>query len=338
MDNPVNIVVNEASMYSEFLRILLKAGFTQSKSERLASVFTMNTLEGVSSHGVNRFPRFIKNTREGIIKPDAEPELVHRSGCIEQWTGNLGPGPLNAEFATERAIELSSENSMGMVALADTNHWMRAGAYGWLAARKGYIMICWTNTCPNMPAWGGKDPRLGNNPMVIAVPYRSDAIVLDFAMSQYSYGKLENYRNEGKQLPIPGGFDSDGKLTADPGEILNSWRILPTGYWKGASLSLMLDILATVLSGGKSVHEIKSCTSETGISQVFIAIDPRKLKNFSYIDNSIGQIITDLHNSQPAEDGSKIRYPGENISHIRETNRESGILVKKEIWESILLL
>lgn len=330
--------VEASVMLSEFHRILVSAGYSPEKAGRLASLFTTNSLEGVYSHGVNRFPRFIKNTIEGFIIPDAIPELIHNSGCLEQWNGNLGPGPLNAEIATNRAIDLATGNSIGMVAMANTNHWMRAGAYGWLAARRGFIFICWTNTCPNMPAWGGKDPRIGNNPMVIAVPYRNDAIVLDFAMSQFSYGKLETYRDAGKMLPFPGGYDRRGDLTSDPAEILNSWRILPTGYWKGSSLSLMLDILATVLSGGISVHEIKSCSSENGLSQVFIAIDPEKLFNSKLIDGTIDNIINDLHHSVPAEEASKVRYPGENISSIRDENQRSGIPVKREIWEKILTL
>jgi 3-dehydro-L-gulonate 2-dehydrogenase len=134
---------------------------------------------------VNRFPRFVKGVNEGFIRPGASPELVHSSGSVEQWNGNLGPGMLNAEFATERAMELAEGSAIGMVGLANTNHWMRAGTYGWQAARKGFILICWTNTCPNMPAWGARDPRLGNNPMVFAVPWKDTALVLDFAMSLF---------------------------------------------------------------------------------------------------------------------------------------------------------
>jgi 3-dehydro-L-gulonate 2-dehydrogenase len=325
-------------MSSEFTRILLDLGFNSAKAEKCAEIFTVNSLEGVYSHGVNRFPRFVKNTREGFVKPDAEATLIHRSGSLEQWNGNAGPGPLNAIFATQRAIELAGENTLGLVALANTNHWMRAGTYGWQAARKGYILISWTNTCPNMPAWGAKDPRLGNNPMVFAVPYKNDAIVLDFAMSQYSYGKIETLNDANQELPYPGGFNKNGDPTTVPAEILESWRIMPTGYWKGSALSLLLDILAAVLSGGLSTHEVKSCLSETSVSQIFIAIDPKKLKNFPSIGNAIDGIINDLHRSIPADKDSKIRYPGENIAGIRESNLRDGIPVKKEIWEKILSL
>jgi 3-dehydro-L-gulonate 2-dehydrogenase len=215
---------------------------------------------------------------------------------------------------------------------------MRGGTYGWHAARKGYVLISWTNTCPNMPAWGARDPRLGNNPFVLAVPYMNDAVVLDFAMTQFSYGKMEAYRNSGEKLPFPGGFNKEDEMTNDPAEILESWRPVPIGYWKGAGLSMLLDILATVLSGGQSTHEVKSCSSEYAVSQVFIAIKAGTLKNFPSIDSSIKGIIDDLKQSVPADDNSVVRYPGENVSKIRDENLRNGIPVNKDFWEKLLKL
>ena len=321
---------------SEFLRILLNIGFSQSGAEKCAEIFTMNSVDGVNSHGINRFPRFVKNTLEGIIKPDAVPSFEHRFGSLEQWNGNLGPGPLMATFATDRVMELAIENGIGLVTLANTNHWMRGGTYGWQAAKKGFVLICWTNTCPNMPAWGATDPRLGNNPFVIAVPYMKEAIVLDFAMSQYSYGKMEALKKEGKMLPYPGGFNKNGEITSDPGEILESWRVMPVGYWKGAGFSLLLDIVATILSGGQSTHQIHSCISEHSVSQVFIAININTLHNFPSINISIEKIIGDLHESNRDSSSSQIRYPGENVVELRKENLKNGIPVNSKIWNNIL--
>jgi 3-dehydro-L-gulonate 2-dehydrogenase len=321
---------------SEFLRILLNIGFPQSGAEKCAEIFTMNSVDGVNSHGINRFPRFVKNTLEGIIKPDAVPSFEHRFGSLEQWNGNLGPGPLMATFATDRVMELAIENGIGLVTLANTNHWMRGGTYGWQAAKKGFVLICWTNTCPNMPAWGATDPRLGNNPFVIAVPYLKEAIVLDFAMSQYSYGKMEAFRKEGKMLPYPGGFNKNGEITSDPGEILESWRVMPVGYWKGAGFSLLLDIVATILSGGQSTHQIHSCTSEHSVSQVFIAININTLHNFPSINDSIEKIISDLYESNRDSSFNRIRYPGENVVELRKENLKNGIPVNSKIWNNIL--
>jgi 3-dehydro-L-gulonate 2-dehydrogenase len=325
-------------MRSEFLRVLIKNGMQQEKADKCAEIFTVNSLEGIYSHGVNRFPRFVKYIREGYIITDAVPTIINRTGSIEQWDGNLGPGPLNATLSTDRAIQLAEENGIGLVSLANTNHWMRGGTYGWQAARKGFVFIGWANTCANMPTCGAKDARLGNNPFVIAVPYTPEAVVLDFAMTQFSYGKMEAYKAGGMKLPYQGGFNINGLLTDDPGEILESMRPVPVGYWKGAGLSILLDILATILSGGRSTHQIGDCNKETGISQVFMAINLKNLHNFPAIQNSINSIIEDIKRSEPVGGESEVRYPGENVVKTRSENLKNGIPVGRSLWEKILTL
>lgn len=331
-------LIAEDRMKSEFVRILIKYGFNNSRAEQCAGLFTLNSLEGVYSHGVNRFPRFVEYIIKGYVRPDANPSLINRTGSIEQWNGNEGPGPLNAEFATSRALELASEFGVGLVTLAMTNHWMRGGTYGWQAARKGYVFFGWTNTEANMPAWGAKDFRLGNNPLVIAIPYSNEAIVLDFAMSQFSYGKLEVYSLSGNPLPFPGGYNKKGELTSDPGEILITRRALPAGYWKGSGLALILDILAAILSGGLSTHEISKREAEYDLSQVFIALSLEKLHNRDSVENTIKSILTNLKGSLRVDPESEIRYPGENIVKVRKENKKNGIPVNKEVWNKILSL
>jgi 3-dehydro-L-gulonate 2-dehydrogenase len=231
---------------------------------------------------------------------------------------------------------IASENGMGLVALANTNHWMRGGTYGWYAAKKGFIFIGWTNTEANMPAWGAKEARLGNNPLIFAVPFENEAIVLDFAMTQFSYGKMENYKLAGERLPFPGGYNSRGELTDDPTGILETRRTLPVGYWKGAGLSLMLDILSTILTGGRSVSEITKHGNEHGLSQVFIAINPASLSNYKVINDSVRMILKDYKESLPSDGKSSVRYPGENILKLREENSRNGIPVMRKVWESII--
>ena len=84
-------------------------------------------------------------------------------------------------------MEIASVQGMGCVAIANTNHWMRGGSYGWQAADAGVIGICWTNTLANLPPWGAAEPRVGNNPLVVAVPRADGPVVLDMAMSQFSF-------------------------------------------------------------------------------------------------------------------------------------------------------
>lgn len=338
MEDLNTIRIPASQMEAGFIRILRKNGFQEGKARICASVFTGNSVDGIMSHGVNRFPRFIKYIVNGLINVDSEPELVHSAGAVEQWNGNLGPGPLNAIKCTERVMELARNSGIGCVALGNTNHWMRGGTYGWQAAKKGFVFIGWTNTIGNMPAWGAIDNKLGNNPLVIAVPYEDEAIVLDMAMSQYSYGRMETKVLEHSMLEFPGGYNSSNALTCDPAEILDSKRPLPIGFWKGAGLSLLLDILSAILSGGLSTGQISKTQDESGVSQVFIAFDLGKLGNFPSIQNTLSEIIADYKESVPVDQRSSIRYPGEQILKTRAANLRDGILVNMEIWNEILKL
>ena len=331
---PEFLKIPYAEMLTTFRPILTRQGFSVEKANTCATIFADNSLDGVYTHGVNRFPRFVKYVTEGHVRPENEAVCERTVGCMEQWDGRLGPGPLNALKATDRAMEIASVQGMGCVAIANTNHWMRGGTYGWKAARNGFVFIGWTNTTANMPTWGAVNSKLGNNPLVIAVPYQNEAIVLDMAMSQYSYGMLEFNRLKNQQLPVPGGFTVDGTITTDPDAILKSQRILPVGYWKGAGLSLLLDILATILSGGLSVAEISKQKAEIGVSQVFIAIGLSNLKNFQSISSVVTQIIADYHDSIP-EKGSSILFPGEKVMNVRKENTTNGIPVLKSVWQEI---
>jgi 3-dehydro-L-gulonate 2-dehydrogenase len=332
------LIISKSTMQSTFEGILLNKGLSENKAKTCAEIFTINSLDGIYTHGVNRFPRFIKYLKGGFVKPDAEPSLVSKFGGIEQWDGNLGPGPLNAIHATDTAMRLAKEYGIGCVGLSNTNHWMRGGTYGWQAAKAGFIFIGWTNTIANMPAWGATDAKLGNNPLVMALPYENEAIVLDMAMSQYSFGAMELAAMKGEKLSVAGGYDSDGNISDDPNAILKSWRSMPVGYWKGAGLSLLLDILSVVLSGGLSSHEISQEEVEYRLSQVYIAIDISKLGNNSTISAAVERIIEDYHQSIPINDSKKITFPGERVLNIREKNTANGIPVLKNIWEEILSL
>ena len=209
------------------------------------------------------------------------------------------------------------------MALSNTNHWMRGGTYGWQAADAGLIGVCWTNTMPNLPPWGADTPRIGNNPLVIAVPRPDGHVVLDMAMSQFSYGALASYRLRGEQLPVPGGFDRDGALTRDPAAIEASGRPLPIGFWKGSGLALMLDMVAALLAGGRATHEIPAAPEqETGLSQVFLAFDVAAIAGRDEGTRVVDAILADL----------QVRYPGERTFDTRRQSLADGVLVEPSAW------
>ncbi|WP_217649523.1 3-dehydro-L-gulonate 2-dehydrogenase [Natronohydrobacter thiooxidans] len=315
----------------------LRAGMTEEKARISARFHAEASRDGVYSHGLNRVPRFIEYLTLGWVDADAEPVLVRQTGPIEVLDGQRGPGILNALYATDRAIELAAEHGTGIVALRNTTHWMRGGAFGWHAADRGKILMAWTNTESCMPAWGATDTRLGNNPLVMAVPRAEGHLVLDMAMSQYSYGKLQTTRLKNAQLPYPGGFDNDGNLTADPAAIEASRRILPTGFWKGSGLTILLDVLAAVLSEGLATHQIDQVDqgSCTGCSQIFLAFDPDRLGSAAHMQEIVDGMARYVNGSTPADPSRKVTYPGQNTYHTRQEHLANGVIVDDGIWQEV---
>jgi 3-dehydro-L-gulonate 2-dehydrogenase len=326
------------TVYEVVTEAFVCAGMRPEDARTCARVHAESSCDGVYSHGLNRVPRFVDYLKRGWVDPNARPSLVKELGVIEIHDGHQGPGILNAFFAADRAMSIAARQGVGIVALRNTTHWMRGGTYGWYAADKGYVAISWTNTESCMPSWGGKNPCVGNNPFVMAVPRKKGHIVLDMAMSQYSYGKLQVTRLKGAQLPYPGGFDKDGNLTAEPGPIEQSMRILPMGYWKGSGFAILLDTLAAILSEGlptNRIDEVKrgSCT---GCSQIFIMFDPRQLGGEEFSDKVADSVADYVNSSTPDEKSKEVLYPGQSTLRIRADHRAHGIVVDDGVWAEVL--
>jgi 3-dehydro-L-gulonate 2-dehydrogenase len=323
-------------LYEALKKSLLHRGLTEDRAALCARLFAETTRDGVYTHGLNRFPRFEAMIHNGTIDIHAEPTLTGSFGSIERWNGNRGIGNLNAHASMQGAIALAQQNGIGAVALANTNHWMRGGTYGWQAADQGIFSICWTNTLANLPAWGATNPVIGNNPLVIAIPRPGGPIVLDIAMSQFSYGTLAAYSKRNQPLPVDGGFDTEGNLTRDAAAIEASQRALPVGYWKGSGLSIVLDIIAAMLSGGLATNQIPTDPNrETGLSQIFLAIDPTNLASAEELTHIADSIIDNLHQATRSDPTKPIRYPGEQTLHLREENLRLGVPVDPEIWQHL---
>lgn len=325
-------------MKEKLQSILVKNGFDEKRAEESAKNFADSSLDGVYSHGYQRFPRVIDYIQKGYIDVNAVPEKITGFGAVERWDGHLGMGNLNAKMAMQRAVELAAQLGIGMVAMSNTNHWMRGGAYGWQAAEAGCIGICWTNTCPNMPAWGAIDGRIGNNPFVLAVPDQNgEHVVVDTAMAQYSYGKLSVCRQNGEKLPYPGGYDEEGILTCDPAAIEKTRRVVPIGYWKGSGLSIVLDLIGGILTLGRTVTKVgQECESEYGLTQVFIAIRPEVLnQDPDKAQEILNETLKDIQASIPEKEGHTVRYPGQGTLIRRRENLKNGIPVNEEIWKKI---
>jgi len=318
--------------------VLLRHAMEPDRADHCAHLSADSSRDGVASHGVKRFPRFVAMIRNGMVDVHARPERVSTRGAMERWNGHRGPGNLNAWTCMARAIELAREHGIGAVGLGNSNHWMRGGNYGWQAADAGMIGICWSNTLPNVPAWGATVPLIGNNPLIIAVPRGGGHVVLDIAMSQFSYGALGTHRMRGRELPVDGGYDEHGELTRDPAAIERTQRLLPIGFWKGSGLAILLDMVAAVLSGGKATHDFSTVPEEeSGQSQVFLALDAASMGAPGESESIADRIVDALHEGA-AEAGEEVRYPGERTLETRRRSLAEGVFVDDAMWREVLAL
>lgn len=331
-------LVTIEQLQKEYERILLKRGMENESAAQLAAGFVEMANEGTYSHGINRFPVFIEQVDQGHIKLNAKPECVNQFSALEQWDCRFGPGVLNGLICAERAMKLAEKYGIGMVAMRNSNHWMRGGAYVLKMARRGFAGIASTNSVAVMPAWGGKDHRIGSNPLIMSMP-GDPPVLVDCSMSQYSYGQLQNYVLADKELPVVGGFDNNGNLTTDPHILWENKRLLPMGFWKGSSMSIVLDMLLTAVTGGYSVPALtEDMKAEFGVSQCLIAIDLNKTMSKDALVHEMKRIRDYVMASEPAETG-KVMIAGSEIQDfIDKHKQQGGIEIHEEIWQKITKL
>ena len=321
-----------AAMTAGLLRYL-----PEDKARRFAEIFAGNSLDGVYSHGMNRYPRYLSDMDKGLCdRTVTQAERVSGFGALEVWDAHFGVGPLIAEQVTCRAIDLAREHGIACVALRNNSHWLRAGRYGLMMADAGMMGICFTNTCMNLVAYGTTEPSTGNNPITLAVPRRAGSLVMDMAVSQYAFGKLEIMAQEGKMLDTPCGYDTEGNLTCDPRKINESGLMMPMALWKGSALSIMLDLMAASLSLGRTSLDIgRPGDGEKGMSQVFICLNPAAVVDAGEMDAQIERTVAFLSALPPKDGVHGVHAPGENLAATRQRNLREGIPVTEETWQKI---
>ena len=305
-------------------------------AHRFAEICAGNSLDGVHSHGMNRYPRAIAEMESGLCDARVtKAERVGGFGAMEVWDAHFGVGPLIAEQAAGRAAELAREHGVACVAVRHNSHWLRAGRYALQIADAGLLGLCFTNTCMNLTAYGAKEPSTGNNPLALAIPRKKGSLLMDMAVSQYAYGKLEIMAQQGQMLDSPCGYDARGELTCDPAAIIESGLMLPMALWKGSALSIMLDLAAATLSQGRTSLEIGTpANGEGGMSQVFVAFHPAAVGDMEEVEARVERTLDFLHTLKTGS----VHAPGEGREKTRERHLREGLPVTEQTWEKILAL
>lgn len=318
---------------------LSRLGLPISDAELCARDLIQTNLWGIDSHGLLRLPVYVNRLINGAVNCNPDVKCLGGRGGFEVWDGDAGFGYVVAHRATERAIELARTQGIGSVAVRNSNHFGAAGLYVKQATEAGMVALAMTNVIPNLVVPGGTKPVTGNNPLAFGAPTGLEfPMILDISMSAVAGGKLLLAQKKGTKIPLGWATDSDGRPTDDPFVGFRGF-LLPLGGHKGFGLSLMVDILCGVISGGAFQFEIKSMYSAPNEASetchTFIVLDPRGFLGREAFEQKMQSLYATLKASPMWEEEARMLLPGELEHETMLKRRREGIPVPLSLVREI---
>lgn len=318
--------------------IFASAGCNDQEANCVARHLVESNLCGHDSHGVIRIPRYVASVEDGTVIPGAHAELVHDVGSLALVDGNRGFGQVIGEEVMSIIAERTRRHGIAMVAVRNSGHLGRLGAWAERLAAEQLISLHFLNTTgAGMMAvpYGGTDRRLSLNPLSICVPAGDGRppVLLDMTTSVMSEGHLAVLRNKGENVPPGVIVDGQGNPSEDPNDFYAGGALQTIGGYKGTGLNIMIDLLAGALSGG-------GCT-RPGVREVVntmttIGIDPARVDTGEALTTEINRYSAWVKGSPPRDGNCKVLFPGERARRTRMQRLRDGIPVDKATLEQIL--
>lgn len=314
------------------------AGFPESDAEAAAEILVAADLMGISTHGVHRLDQYLKRVRAGMVRATPEIRVDDRAPALAILDGGDGQGQVIGARALELAMAKARANGVAYVAVKNSSHFGATAPYGFAATVAAMGLMCGTSASPAMAPFGGRDLKLGNNPLGFAAPRRAGApFILDMAMSVAARGKMRRLRDAGEAMPPGWALDEAGRPTTDPAAGLDGFIQFVGGH-KGYGLSLMVEILGGLLSGGRFLDDVGDMWAEKepqGVSHFFIAIDPIRLLGAGDYYDRVESFVARIKSSAPFDDGGEVLIPGEPEFRAMEERRNKGIPLAAELLETV---
>jgi len=321
--------------------IIAAAGSAASEAEEVASHLVEANLKGHDSHGVGMIPTYLRNVRDGHLKPNQHAVLASEVGPLAVFDGQMGYGQVIARETTEWAIATAKRSGVGIFALRNTHHVARVGAYGELAAAAGLVSISFVNVliAPGRVApFGGMTGRFGTDPICIAFPAGTGRppVVLDFATSRVAAGKLRVALNEGKSLPHGYLIDAHGNDATDPAVFYRgNGAMLPFGEHKGSGLALACELLAGVLTGSGAMQGgIPNRGVKNGMFS--IVLDPARFGDPDAMAREMDALIGWVKSSPTRPAVEEVMVAGEPERKSRAKRLRDGIPIDANTWEELV--
>jgi uncharacterized oxidoreductase len=315
-------------------------GSDGAEAAQLAAHLVEANLLGHDSHGIIRVPKYIAWAQAGDVLPNRHTALVVDRGPLLVVDGGLGYGQVIAREAMGLVAERASRFGLAAVAIRNTAHLGRIGAWAEQLALAGLLSVHFVNTTGFgilVAPYGGSDRRLSANPIAAGAPGPRGPIVLDIATSTIAEGKLQVALNAGKPVSPGAILDGAGRPTTDPAAFYASppGAILPFGGHKGSGLSFFCEILAGALSGAGTSHPDNPSASALVNNMLSIAFDPAAFDPSGGYAAELQRLTDWVCASPPTEPGGAVLLPGEIEARTQSVRAREGIPLDTATWDQL---
>ena len=330
--------------------IFAAAGCDGEEAARIAHWLIGANLTGHDSHGVIRVPRYIQWLGEGKVKAGQQPSIVLQSPTHAVVDGQLGFGQTIAPIAVDLGIAKAKAAGLAVVALRNSGHIGRIGAWAERAAEQGLVSIHMVNVGLGeiVAPYGGTQRRFGTNPLCIGVPQPGgELLLLDFATSIVAEGKVLVASNGGKAIPGDALVTADGRLSGDPADFygpLESGERNPGngtgalrafGDHKGSGIAFMCEILAGCLAGSPTAGPLVG-GKRGGIvnGMISIYLDPQHFGAAGFAQTA-KEFADYVRATSPIDPALPVLVPGDTERRNRAARLRDGIALQPTTWAAI---
>jgi LDH2 family malate/lactate/ureidoglycolate dehydrogenase len=272
-------------------------------------------VEDQSSHGVLLLPMYVERILAGSVAPGGEGRIVSDTPTSIVIDAENALGQVTSEKAVALCIARAREHGMAAVAVRNGFHFGTANRWARRIAQAGSVGVVMSNTRPLMPAPGGAERVVGNNPIALAVPAASGhPILADVALSAGAMMKIRFAAANGERIPEGWATDADGVPTTDPESAIKG-MLLPAGGAKGFALAALVDLIAGGLSAGAIGDEVRPLYGDPKrpyrCAHFFLAIDIGRFRPIDEFEAAADVLASRVRASRPAPNGSPVRMPGD---------------------------
>ena len=320
-------------------QIYVAEGVPLEEAEIVATHQVKANLVGHDSHGVIHILEYVERMHRGHIVPGAPFEVVRESPTTACIDGHWGFGFVVTEKAMRMAIEKARAHNVAALTVFSQSHIGRLGDYPAMAIEEGMIGIITADSGAGPKAvapFGGRERRLGTNPICIGVPSDMEGpVVLDMATAAVAAGKVSLARNRKEAIPSSWVIDKEGNPTTDPEDYFRGGAILPVGAdqgHKGSGLSFMVEMFSGILTGLGFGINPEAPHNDGCFIAVFNVEAFRPLAQFK---REVSEFAAFIKSSAPAPGFSEVFYPGEVEWRTEQRRLQEGIYVEDETWQQI---